>query len=303
MKKSTLIVIVGPTAVGKTSVSIEIANYFNSEIISADSRQLYREMQIGTAVPSQEELEQVNHHFIQSHPLETPISAGQYEKLAISLIENLFKKHDYLVLTGGSGLYVDAVTTGIDTSLPEANVEIREKLETKLKKEGLSSLQEQLKSLDEKYYDQVDLSNSRRVIRALEVCLATGKTYSELRNNQSKERSFDIIYVCLNRDRPELYERINTRVDQMMDQGLLSEVKSLIDKTHLPSLNTVGYSELFDFIDNKTSQHEAIDLIKRNSRRYAKRQITWFKRNDKYTWFHPNEISSIIEHIKSQKNI
>jgi len=303
LKKSTLIVIVGPTAVGKTSVSIEIANYFNSEIISADSRQLYREMQIGTAVPSQEELEQVNHHFIQSHPLETPISAGQYEKLAISLIENLFKKHDYLVLTGGSGLYVDAVTTGIDTSLPEANVEIREKLETKLKKEGLSSLQEQLKSLDEKYYDQVDLSNSRRVIRALEVCLATGKTYSELRNNQSKERSFDIIYVCLNRDRPELYERINTRVDQMMDQGLLSEVKSLIDKTHLPSLNTVGYSELFDFIDNKTSQHEAIDLIKRNSRRYAKRQITWFKRNDKYTWFHPNEISSIIEHIKSQKNI
>ena len=303
MKKSTLIVIVGPTAVGKTSVSIEIANYFNSEIISADSRQLYREMQIGTAVPSQEELEQVNHHFIQSHPLETPISAGQYEKLAISLIENLFKKHDYLVLTGGSGLYVDAVTTGIDTSLPEANVEIREKLETKLKKEGLSSLQEQLKSLDEKYYDQVDLSNSRRVIRALEVCLATGKTYSELRNNQSKERSFDIIYVCLNRDRPELYERINTRVDQMMDQGLLSEVKSLIDKTHLPSLNTGGYSELFDFIDNKTSQHEAIDLIKRNSRRYAKRQITWFKRNDKYTWFHPNEISSIIEHIKSQKNI
>lgn len=303
MKKPILIVIVGPTAVGKTSTAISIAKQFKTEIISADSRQFYKEMNIGTAVPGSDELNQIKHHFIQSHSVEAPLSAGEYEKQAIPLIEELLKTHNYLVLTGGSGLYIDAIVNGIDTTLPEANPEIRNKLENQLQSKGIQSLQEELKKLDENFYKEVDLSNSRRLIRALEICISTGRPYSELRKQEVKTRSFNTVLICLNRERTELYARINERVDLMMGQGLLVEAKALLNKSHLTSLNTVGYSELFDYLNKKITLEEAVSLIKRNSRRYAKRQITWFKRNPNYHWFQPDEISKIAELIQSQKII
>ena len=302
MKKPNLIVIAGPTAVGKTSVSIEIAKHFSAEIISADSRQLYRELEIGTAVPSLEELKQVKHHFIQSNSIDHPVSAGEYEKLAISKIEQLFLKHNTLILTGGSGLFIDAVTKGIDDSFPSAEPKIREELESMLESNGIQWLQQKLKELDENYYKKVDLNNPRRLIRALEICLSTKKPYSSLLKNKSKIRSFNCIKICLNIDRVDLYERINNRVDSMLSLGLLEEVKSLYPKKHLVSLKTVGYSELFDFLEGKLKLEEAIELIKRNSRRYAKRQITWFKRDSNYLWLNPNNIENIIKEIDLQQN-
>ncbi len=302
-KKPHLVVIAGPTAVGKTSVAIEVANHFKTEIVNADSRQLYREMEIGTAVPSNKELEKVKHHFIQSHSVESPISAGDYEEMIIPLLDQLFSKHEVVVLSGGSGLYIDAVLNGFDTGLPKSNPELRTELQQLLDEKGIESLQMRLNKLDPEYYKQVDLNNSHRLIRAIEVSETLGIPYSQARTNQQKERRFDCIKICLNRNRRELYDRINLRVDQMIENGLVNEAKLLFPKRELSSLNTVGYSELFDHFEQKHNLSEAVELIKRNSRRYAKRQITWFKRDPDYQWFNPNELDGILHYVNKQKKV
>lgn len=303
--KKTLVVILGPTAVGKTSIAIQLAKHFNSEIISADSRQFFKEMTIGTAKPSESELQQVKHHFISSHSVQDNFNVGEYEEQAIELINKLFEKKDILFLVGGSGLYIDAVCNGFD-SLPKADEKTRKQLQDKLANEGLIALQNLLKELDEEYYHHVDLSNPHRVMRACEVCLASGKKYSELRKGEKKQRPFSIVKIGINTDREALYKRINKRVDEMMQQGLEEEVKQLIPFKNLNALQTVGYKELFDYFDNKMTLQEAIEKIKQNTRNFAKRQLTWFRRDEKINWFEPNqekEIAIVIANaVKQSRN-
>lgn len=296
MGEKTLVVLIGPTAVGKTDLSISIAKALNAPIVSSDSRQIYKEMRIGTAVPEQEQLAAVPHYFIGSRSIQEPYTAGRYEFDALEVIEKLFQEVDYVVLSGGSGLYIDAVCLGID-SIPATNSETREMLKQRLNNEGLPALTDWLKRLDEDFYNTIDLNNPQRVIRALEVCIIAGVPYSTLRKNFEKTRSFNIVKIGLQRDREELYQRINQRVDIMIEQGLLDEARSLYEHRELNALNTVGYRELFDFFDGKISLEEAVELIKRNSRRYAKRQITWFNRYNDITWFSPNDFEAIMEHI------
>lgn len=296
MGEKTLVVLIGPTAVGKTDLSISIAKALNAPIVSSDSRQIYKEMRIGTAVPEQEQLAAVPHYFIGSRSIQEPYTAGRYEFEALEVIEKLFQEVDYVVLSGGSGLYIDAVCLGID-SIPATNSETREMLKQRLNNEGLPALTDWLKRLDEDSYNTIDLNNPQRVIRALEVCIIAGVPYSTLRKNFEKTRSFNIVKIGLQRDREELYQRINQRVDIMIEQGLLDEARSLYEHRELNALNTVGYRELFDFFDGKISLEEAVELIKRNSRRYAKRQITWFNRYNDITWFSPNDFEAILEHI------
>jgi tRNA dimethylallyltransferase len=293
-----LIVILGPTGVGKTATSISVSLHFKSPIISADSRQFFKEMRIGTATPTQEQLQAVPHHLVAHKSITERYSCGMFELEALEVLDNIYKTHNSAMLVGGSMLYIDAVCRGID-DFPTPDTELRQALEKQLKDEGLESLRAHLKILDPEHYDEVDLKNSQRVLKALEVSLQTGKPYSSLRTNPQKERPFKIIKIGLNLPREELYQRINARVDQMIDEGLVAEAKGLYPHRHYNSLKTVGYREIFDYFDRKISLEKAIELIKRNSRHYAKRQLTWWTRDPQITWFNPNETYSILNHIEN----
>ncbi|AHW60101.1 tRNA dimethylallyltransferase [Draconibacterium orientale] len=295
----TLVVITGPTGIGKTEVSIKVARHFNAEIVSADSRQIFKELNIGTAVPSTEELAAIPHHFIQSHSVEENYNASRYETEALELIDKLFQQRDVLLLVGGSMLYIDAICKGID-SMPDADPEVRAALKKQLEEEGLESLRLQLKTLDPEYYKKVDLKNPNRIIHALEISIQTGKPYSSFRSDTPKKRPFQIIKIAFNCDRQVLHNRINLRVDKMMEAGLETEARSVYHKKHLNSLNTVGYQELFAYFNGEISREKAIELIKRNSRRYARKQITWFRRDENVKWFEPTNTQEIIEWIDTQ---
>ncbi|MCH9661802.1 MAG: tRNA (adenosine(37)-N6)-dimethylallyltransferase MiaA [Bacteroidetes bacterium] len=282
--KPLLVCIVGPTAIGKTSLSIKIANAFDAEIISADSRQFYKEMRIGTAVPSEEELAAAPHHFIQNRSIHQDYSVGDFEKEAISLLTNVFKKNPIVVMVGGSGLYVDAVTRGLDY-FPEVDPAIRIALNKRYETEGLLALQKELKELDPTYFAKVDIENHHRLIRALEICIGSGAPYSSFLNRDKQPRDFDVLYIGLNADRDIVYDRINRRVDIMMSEGLLEEARQLYPHKALNALQTVGYRELFQYFDGVISEAEAISEIKKNTRRFAKRQGTWFRKNTDIYWF------------------
>lgn len=279
MLKKKLFVVIGPTAVGKTDYAISLALKFGSPVISCDSRQIYKELKIGTAPPTPEQLLAVKHYFIFSHSIHDYYTAGKYEVEALALLEELFKTHDSLVMAGGSGLYVDAVCRGID-NFPATDIALRELLMQRLANEGLESLRMELKLLDRESYEAIDIANPQRVVRALEVSLQTGEKFSSFKSYQSKSRDFEIEKIFIERPREELYERINRRVELMMENGLLDEVRALYEFRERPALKTVGYRELFGYLDGKYSLNDAVELIKRNSRRYAKRQMTWWRRNE-----------------------
>ena len=302
-EKPLLIVLAGPTAVGKTKLSIELAKNKNSSIFSSDSRQFYREMSIGTAKPSLEELNEVPHYFINNKSIEKAYSAGDYEKEIINQLEDYFKNKKIAFLVGGSGMYIDAVCKGLD-NLPK-DLAVRNRLNLELKENGIEYLQENLKILDPKQYGIMDLSNSQRLIRALEVCRITSKPYSSLLTATKKIRSFKMVKFLLHIDKNQLELNIEKRVDQMVENGLFQEVENLRDKKNLNALNTVGYKEIFNFFNGNYSREEAINLIKRNTKKYAKRQITWFKKDTSYQWIENldtlksfNEINSIITKLK-----
>ena len=284
MKPNKLITIIGPTAIGKTALSIKLAKKFNTEILSCDSRQFYKEMSIGTAVPSTEELHAVKHHFIQNRSIIDDYSVGAFENDALSLLDELFKKHSVMIMVGGSGLYIDAVIKGLD-EFPKVDPDIRKDLKIALESEGIKSLQEQLKKMDPKSYEKIDIDNQQRLIRALEICIGSGMPYSHYLGLQKIERDFDVIKIGLRADREMIYSRINQRVDLMMQQGLLEEVKRLHGYKDLNALQTVGYRELFAHLDGILSLEEAINEIKKNTRRFAKRQGTWFRRDPEIKWF------------------
>lgn len=279
-----LICVIGPTAIGKTSLGIKLAKHFNAEILSADSRQFFKEMSIGTAVPNQYELAKVKHHFIHHISIEQPYNVGDFERDATSLLAQLFKSNDIVIMVGGSGLYVDAVTKGLD-DFPEIDESLRKKLNDELKTKGLEYLQNKLKELDEKVYNLISIDNPRRVTRALEVCLQTGAPYSSFLENKESDRKFKSIYIGLTADRDIIYKRINQRVDTMVDNGLLEEANALSSKQHLNALQTVGYKELFKYFDKEWTLDFAISEIKKNTRRFAKRQLTWYRKNEDVKWF------------------
>ncbi len=300
MKSSSkkLTVVLGPTAVGKTAYAIRLAKEIGSPIVNCDSRQIYKEFKIGTAVPSDEELAEVRHYLVRTHSISEHYTAGMFELEALALLDELFKTHDRIVMCGGSGLYIDALCNGLD-DFPKADLQLRDSLSERLKNEGLESLVLQLKEIDPESFDSIDLTNPQRVIRALEVTLQTGRKYSDWKTGDGgmpvKRRRFEIEKIGLNMDRDRLYNRINQRVDMMMEAGLLDEVRSLdhlryvngelkSDLLHMPALRTVGYRELFDYIDGKYDLATAVDLIKRNTRHYAKRQLTWWRRNKSIKW-------------------
>jgi len=298
-KQPILIVITGPTAIGKTSVSTEVARHFNTEIISADSRQLFMEMVIGTAIPEAKELTEIRHHFIHSHSIHEYYNASRYEEEVLLKLSDLFKRHNLVIMTGGSMLYLDAVCKGID-DLPAINMEIRQQLIRKFETEGIESLRFELKNLDPVYYQEVDKKNHKRLLHALEICLITGKPYSSFRTNPRRERPFHIIKIGLNTDRNILYERINKRVDQMVAEGLEKEARDLYPFRQNNALNTVGYREWFEHFDGLTTSAEAIEKIKGNTRRYARKQLTWFKRDEEINWFDLTETGKIIPFIESK---
>ena len=295
----TLIVITGPTAVGKTDLCLDIAKYFGIPIINADSRQIYREIKIGTAAPTEEQLQQVRHYFVGTQALTDYYSASIYEQEVMSLLDTLFQTSDYALLSGGSMMYIDAVCNGID-DIPTVDDETRNTLKRRLAEEGLESLCEQLRLLDPEHYEIVDKKNPRRVVHALEICLMTGRTYTSFRTNEHKERPFNIIKIGLTRDREIIYERINRRVDIMMEQGFLDEARSVYPLRHLNALNTVGYKELFAYLDGTWSLEEAVERIKGNTRRYARKQLTWYKKDPLVTWFSPDDKKLILNHIIKQ---
>jgi tRNA dimethylallyltransferase len=299
--KKTLIALVGPTGVGKTDLSIEIAKYFNTQIISCDSRQIYREMRIGTAVPTDEQLNQVTHHFIHTHSVHDYFNSWQYEQQALELIDKLHGTTDNVLMTGGSMMYVDAVCKGID-DIPTISIDLRQKLLGIYEKDGLPPIIEKLQKLDPIFYEQVDLNNAKRVLHAVEVCMTAGVPYSSLRKNEHKDRGFRIIKIGLYRDRDELYKRINDRVDYMLASGLESEAKELLPLRHLNALNTVGYKEFFDYLNGKIDYEEAVRLIKRNTRRYAKKQMTWFRGDKDIVWFHPTKVNEVIDFLEQKKS-
>lgn len=298
--KKTLIVLIGPTGVGKTDLSIRIAEKYNSPIISADSRQLYSDLKIGTAAPAEEYLKRVKHYFVGTLKLTDYYSAAQYESDVISLLEELFKENDTILLTGGSMMYIDAICKGID-DIPTVDNDTRRMMMEKYEKEGLERLCAELKLLDPEYYSIVDLKNPKRVIHALEICYMTGKTYTSFRTGNKKQRPFDIIKIGLCREREELYERINRRVDMMINDGLVDEVKSVYQYRDLNSLNTVGYKEIIQYLDGNCTLNFAIEKIKQNSRIYSRKQMTWFKRDNEITWFHPDNEEGIMNFIESEK--
>jgi tRNA dimethylallyltransferase len=293
----TLIVLIGPTGVGKTDLSLRIAKEFSTEIVSADSRQLYADLKIGTAAPTAEQLACVPHHLVGTLQLTDYYSAARYEEEAMAVITRLFESHDTVLLTGGSMMYVDAVCNGID-DIPTVDADTRELMMRRYHEEGLERLCAELRLLDPEYYSIVDLKNPKRVIHALEICYMTGRTYTSYRTQQKKERPFRIIKVGLRREREELYERINRRVDIMMEQGLLDEARRFYPYRTLNSLNTVGYKELFAYLDGECTLAFAVEKIKQNSRIYSRKQMTWFKRDESIHWFHPDREEQIMELIK-----
>lgn len=303
MSSKTLITVVGPTAIGKTTLGIILAKYFNTDIISADSRQFFKEMNIGTAVPSVEELNTVKHHFIQHKSIFEPYSVGDFEKEAVSLLETLFQKKNVVVMVGGSGLYVDAVVNGLD-EFPEVDSELRESLNKKLKEEGLQVLQAELQTRDPKYYSSVDIENPHRLIRALEICITTGKPYSSFLNQKKRKRNFNSLYIGIQADREIIYGRINNRVAIMMEVGLLEEAKKLQKHKNLNALQTVGYKELFEYFDGHFTLDSAISEIKKNTRRFAKRQLTWLRKNKDILWVnYDDEPEIVLKKITEQLNI
>lgn len=300
MEEKFLICIVGPTAIGKTSLSISLAQEFSTSIISADSRQFFKEMTIGTAVPSKEELDAAPHYFIQHRSIEEPYSVGDYEREALQLLEKLFVRQNVIILVGGSGLYVDAVTQGLDY-FPEVDPQIRQSLNRRLETESLEALQQELKQRDPKYYAQVDLQNPHRVIRALEISIGTKQPYSSFLKRAHPERGFTPIYIGLDGQRDMIYDRINFRVDIMMQQGLLKEAERLFAMRHLTALNTVGYKELFRYLEGSSSLEQAVTDIKTNTRRFAKRQLTWYRKKKDILWFDfQTPHSSIATAIRQQ---
>ncbi|WP_299224288.1 tRNA (adenosine(37)-N6)-dimethylallyltransferase MiaA [uncultured Psychroserpens sp.] len=296
----TLISIVGPTAIGKTALSIQLAQYYNTEIISADSRQFYKEMQIGTAAPTPLELASAPHHFIQHKSIEEPYNVGDFEKDAIHKLTQIHGKNDIAIMVGGSGLFVKSVTEGLD-KLPKVKPEVRTELNKKFELNGLDPLVGQLKILDDKSYHAIALDNPQRVIRALEVCLSSGQPYSSFLTSKAKQRNFKTLTIGLTAERHIIYERINKRVDLMIANGLIDEVKVLISKRHLNVLNTIGYKELFNYFEGDWNLEFAVSEIKKNSRRFAKRQLTWFKKNENTLWFNYNTDTEEIINVISKK--
>lgn len=299
MLPDTLIVICGPTASGKTKLAVRLAAFFNSEIISADSRQFFRELNIGTAKPSVQELKLVKHHFIGHVSVLDDYNAGKFEAEAIPLLETLFRKNSIQVMAGGSGLYIDAVCRGFD-DLPDVDEKIRTELNVLFKEKGLIALRELLQKHDPEHYSNVDLNNPHRLIRALEVCIGTGLPYSSFRNNKPEKRKFSVIKIGTDVARNVLYEKINLRVDEMMKAGLLDEVRSLSNLQHLNALQTVGYSELFSFLEGKTDLAGAVEKIKQNTRNFAKRQMTWFRKDKDITWFAPENTEAVIAYLQNK---
>lgn len=293
-----LIVIVGPTAVGKTGIAIDIARQLDAEILSADSRQFYKGLNIGTAAPTSEELLQIPHHFVGHLNITDTYNVSRYEQDVLSFLKNYYKIKDVAVLVGGSGLYINAVCQGID-ELPDPDVELRDSLKKRLATEGLEDLCSELNQLDPEYFNIVDKNNPNRILRALEVCLTTGKTYTSLRNLKPKKRNFNIIKIGLKMPREQLINRIHQRVDKMISSGLVEEVRGLLPHRNLNALNTVGYKEIFNYIDGKWSLNLAVEKIKTNTRRYAKRQMTWFSKDKENVWFDPENYDSILGHIRN----
>lgn len=296
MNTKKLIVITGPTAVGKTALCLDIAEYLSVPIINADSRQLFRELKIGTAAPTSEQQERVRHYFVGTLSIGDYYSASRYEEDVMALLQQLFQLSDYALLSGGSMMYIDAVCNGID-DIPTVDNATRVQMKKRLAEEGLEALVEELKRLDPEHYETVDRQNPRRVVHALEICHMTGQTYTSFRKAIKKQRPFDIIKIGLNRQREELYDNINRRVDYMMDQGLLNEVKALRPYRQTNALNTVGYKELFNYLDGVWNLDEAVERIKGNTRRYARKQLTWFKRDELLRWFNPEDKEQILNHI------
>ncbi len=295
----TLVVLLGPTAVGKTELSLELAEQLQTSIISADSRQLYADLKIGTAAPTPEQQERVHHHFVGILKLSDYYSAAQYADEVLTLLDTLYQKQDVALMTGGSMMYIDAVCLGMD-DIPTIDVETRAKMWQHYDEVGLEGIQRELKLLDPDYYAIVDLKNHKRIIHALEVCYMTGKPFTSFRQRKQTERPFRIIKVGLNRERSELFNRINLRVEQMMQEGMLEEAKKVFPFRDLNSLNTVGYKELFKYLDGEWTLEEAVEKIKRNTRIYAKKQLTWFKKDMSIRWFHPDQRTDIISYINAQ---
>ena len=295
-KHPTLIVVVGPTGSGKSALAVKLAQYYGAPIISCDSRQLYRGMPIGTAQPTAEEQAAAKHYFIADREPEDDFNCGRYEVEALALLEELFAHNDYVVAVGGSGLYVKALCEGMD-ELPEADATLREELKARLATEGLAALVEELRSRDARCVEEIDINNPSRVMRALEVCIVSGRPYSEQRSGERRQRPFNIVKIGTDMPREVLYERIDRRVDMMVEEGLVEEARAMLPKRELNALQTVGYRELFDYFDGRCSLDEAIELVKRNSRRYAKRQLTWFRRDEEIGWFSPDRVEEIIQFI------
>lgn len=291
-----LIVITGPTAVGKTALTLEIAKHYGIPVINADSRQIYRELKIGTASPTAEQMKQVRHYFVGAKSIHDYYNASMYEQEVMELLDNLFGSSPIQLLSGGSMMYIDAVCNGID-DIPTVRDDIREELKCRYQEEGLEPLCEDLKRLDPEHYQLVDRQNYRRVIHALEICYQTGRTYTSFRTQAKKQRPFQIIKIGLNRDRQELYDRINQRVDDMMNSGLLEEAHAMYPYKDVNALNTVGYKELFDYFNGRWPLEEAVERIKGNTRRYARKQLTWYKRDESVAWFHPSQQQEILNFI------
>ncbi|WP_291782246.1 tRNA (adenosine(37)-N6)-dimethylallyltransferase MiaA [Cecembia sp.] len=289
----------GPTAVGKTALCLKLAKKFETEIISADSRQFYRETEIGTAKPSFAELQEVKHHFVGHKSIWDNYDVKTFENDTLSLLESIFKKKDLVILTGGSGLFIDVVCSGLD-EIPDVDPLIRKELIESFEKNGIESLQKELESFDPEYFKIVDLNNPQRLMRALEVCRGTGKAYSSFRKKTKKERPFEIIKIGLYREREELYKMIDLRMDIMIEQGLFAEASQLFEYHHLNALHTVGYTEIFGYLKGEYNKEEAVRLLKRNSRRYAKRQMTWFRKDPEVSWFQPNQENEIIKHVSQR---
>ncbi|AWL09621.1 tRNA dimethylallyltransferase [Aquirufa nivalisilvae] len=299
-KLPILLVIAGPTAVGKTALCVELAQKLRTEIISADSRQFYRELAIGTAKPTKEEQGGVKHHFIDSHSIQEYFSPGDFEREALILLERLFQKHEVVILTGGSGLYIKALLEGLD-EMPEVDLVLREQLMQQLEKEGIAPLWEQLQHLDPMYAAQVDQQNPQRIVRALEVCLSTGKPYSDFRKKQSADRPFQAIKICLDRPREELYARIDQRMDQMLAQGLVDEAIQYQEFQHLYALKTLGYKEVYGHLRGEYDETEMVRLLKRNSRHYAKKQLTWFRHQGEFQFLHPDEVKGEVLRVVNEE--
>ncbi|MEO5645048.1 MAG: tRNA (adenosine(37)-N6)-dimethylallyltransferase MiaA [Bacteroidia bacterium] len=300
MKKPLLVIVLGPTGVGKTAIAIALAKKFETCILSADSRQFYKEIPIGTAQPAAQELMEVKHYFIAENSIANPIDAGAYGREARKILETEFKMHSIVIMAGGSGLYIDAAVNGFD-ALPDADLAIREELQTSFELNGIETLQQELEKIDPEFYAEIDKNNPSRLIRAIEVCRLSGKKYSELRAGKQEELPFDVLKIGLDLQREELYARINLRVDDMMERGLEEEAKTVFPNRKLNALQTVGYKELFDFFDGIITKEKAVELIKQHSRNYAKRQLTWWRRDVEITWFKPSEISPIEKLILAQE--